>query len=312
MLSRVAAVALLMVAAPLLRADFTMGYEVILEVPAWLTPELAKQLKEGLRTRLPEFLTVQVRGDKGFFGTQRFKVVADYSKQEVTILEPPQKRFATMPMKDYPGAVRAAMPGMPGPVQAALGTTKPKFSIRKTGRSEYILGFSADEYEAEFSVEPAGELAARYQAPIAKTVLRLWIAAPENLVQPGVSYYMDKMQWLIANMNLVVLTQLGLGSLPGAGQEFTGAIEQLTKSNALVVQAELELYAPTLWMAEQELARAAGALPVALTNVVVAKISLELGGISFDEIEDGDFTPPITFVRVTPQQILSKPVAPGK
>jgi hypothetical protein len=297
----------------LLRADFTMGYEVSIDIPKGVLPELAQQLKNGAKTRLPQFLTLQARGDKGFFGTSKFKVIVDYPKQEVTIIEPAGKRFATVAMKDYAEAVRAAMSPVPGQVVQALESSKPKFGINKTGRSQNILGLPAEEYEAVFSIEPSATLASRFHDPIAKTVLRLWIASPEDLTRVGVSYYMDKLQWLITNMNLVVLTQLGLGGLPGGGQEFTAAIDRLTKENALVVQAELDVYAPTIAMVGQEMTRKEGdGPPPPLGNVIIAQVVAELGGLSFDPIEDSDLDVPIGFAKVTPQEILSTPVAPAK
>jgi hypothetical protein len=311
MLSRTLPAAVLLLAVQLLRADFTMGYEVSVSVPAWVPAELAKQLKEGVKTRLPEFLTLQARGDKGFFGTSKFKVIVDYSKQEVTIIEPAARRFATVAMKDYPAAVRAAMPEIPTGVQQVLEPSRAKFAINKTGRRDNILGLPAEEYEAVFSIDPPPALASKYHDAIAKTVLRLWITSPEDLTRIGVSYYMDRLQWLTTNMNLVVLTQLGLGGLPGGGREFTAAIDQLTRENALVVQAELDLYAPTIGMVEQEMARKETSASPPLSNLIIAEIVAELGGLSFDPIEDADLSVPVGFVKVTPLEILSKPVQPA-
>ena len=79
------------------------------------------------------------------------------------------------------------------------------------------------------------------------------------------------------------------------------------------MQAELDVYAPTIAMVGQEMTRKEGdGPPPPPGNVIIAQVVAELGGLSFDPIEDSDLDVPIGFAKVTPQEILSTPVAPAK
>jgi len=288
----------------LMRADFTMGYEIIVEVPAAVKAAVAEQLQKSVQAQLPPFLTIQVKDDRGFWGTSKFKTVVDYSTKQVTVIDSVGKRFATIPMDRYPAAANAAMPEPTAAAQA--GAAKANFTTRKTGRTQIVLGLPTEEYEATLSLPAPVALAGRYSSQVAKTVMRLWMAKPEDLLHIGVSYSMDKMSWFIIHMNPAVYLQKAVGRYPSYGDEFASYITQLSKDGALVMQAELDVYAPTLNMVGRELA---GESPVLPPDTLVLQVSEEIQGLAFDLLENAAFNVPVDYDEVDVKELL-RPYTP--
>ena len=99
-------------APPALNADVTIRYKTDFKVGALVPPAIMQQASNGQKPVLPSVVVVQVKGDKGYSNAALSASLIDFTKQEITIIDPAHKLFSTVDAKDYWGEIGAAMPAI--------------------------------------------------------------------------------------------------------------------------------------------------------------------------------------------------------
>jgi hypothetical protein len=95
---------------------------------------------------------IRVKGDKASFGINNLAALVDFTRQEVTILDPTQKAFATIPLSQYSARVKAAIPEMQAVMAQMFDPAKIKAASSPTRRAAIIQGVAAEERELTITV----------------------------------------------------------------------------------------------------------------------------------------------------------------
>ena len=106
------------------RADLTLRYTFTFHFGSFLPPQTVDSLKRQMANRMAEGTTLQIKGDRVYTSLGQMFTVADYAKGEITVVDPKTRRFASVPLADFPAKIVAVqkIPSMPRTPNASSTT----------------------------------------------------------------------------------------------------------------------------------------------------------------------------------------------
>jgi len=299
---------LLLSAAPVLNADVTVRYKTDFKMGSALPPGIAQQISGNQKAPFPPMFIIQIKGDKGYSNVGLVTSVLDFTTQQIMLIDAARKVFATVYMKDFPGEIGAAlpqMPPMPPAAQKILESVKSNFSVRKTGRTDMILGVQVEESELTLTVElpvpadlplPPGMFKPGEIVTVMKMVMQVWTAAsPEVLRVPALREWAAHIS-PTRLMNPAAMMQQILGNLPGFGASSAPMLDYFSKNNSPMLKTHSEIYMPIMARLAQ-LLRAQGQQPPAGfdADAPFAETNTEAVEISDASLDDSIFAVPADY-----------------
>ncbi len=305
-------------------ADVTVRFKNDIKQNA-MTPSTAQQGSINPKSLLPAVASIQIKGGKAYTDSGSVGVLVNFATQEVTLIDPAHKQFATTYLKDYLDELSASMPAvpaMPAGMQQIMDSMKTNFSSRKTGRTDMVLGVLVEENELTLSVDMpvpvppgTGAQGASPQAGQPMTLMRMvmdiWAPAPSEIERVPALGEWNKSRTSSAAALLDPFNgmQKLLSNLPGFGKSLAPAMEGLTKNPILLLRGRTEVYIPIMARLAP-LLRAQGKLPADFDpNAPLLQIDTEAVELSGAAIDDSAFQVPGDY-HSTPLADLMKSVMP--
>jgi hypothetical protein len=159
------------------RADLTLRHSLEMKFGAFLPPEAVEAVKKQMASGFPKEIITQVKGDKVYSKSGAVTSVTDCNTDQITLLDTGSKRYATVPMADYSGALQSPQTLSPE-VQQMFQDLKFDVRTKQTGRSGMLQGIRADEYEIVIALEMPGP---QHTAAGFMLTMQQWIANPEEV-----------------------------------------------------------------------------------------------------------------------------------
>jgi hypothetical protein len=298
-------------AAPVLHADVTVRYKTDFKLGSFL-PAAAQQQISSQKLPFPPVMVVQIKGDKGYSTAGLAASLLDFTKQQITVLDSTHKLFATVYMKDFPGEIGAAMPTMPSIPPAAqkiLESIKSNFSVRKTGRTDMILGVQVEESELTLTIQmpvpadlplPPGMFQPGEIVTVMKMVMQIWSATPAELARVPALGELGAHMSATRLMNPAAWLQQMLGRLPGFVEGATPMLDYFSKSNSPTLKSHGEIYIPVMARIAQ-LQQAQGQKPPAGldADAPLLEINSEATELSDAALDDSIFVVPADYQSTT-------------
>jgi hypothetical protein len=294
-------------ATPVLRADVTIRYKTDFKLGSFLPPAAQQQISNQ-KLPFPLAMVMQIKGDKGYSTAGLATSLLDFAKQQITVMDPAHKLFATVYMKDFPGEIGATMPAMPAIPPAAqkiLESVKSNFSVQKTGRTDMILGVQVEESELTLTIElpvpadlplPPGMFKPGEIVTVMKMVMHIWNATPGDVQRvPALGELASHMS-ATRLMNPAGWMQQTLGRLPGFSQGSGPMLDYFSKTNVPMLKVHSEIYMPVMAQIAQFL-QAQGQKPLAGfdANSPLAETNTEVVEISSATLDDSIFHVPADY-----------------
>jgi hypothetical protein len=277
---------------------------------------------------LPPFVLVQVKGDKGSSNAGISASLIDFTKQEITILDPMNKLFSTVDIKDYWGELAGAMPAMPAitpAAQAIVASIKTDFSCRKTGRTDTLVNVEVEETECTLSISlpvpagipmPPGMFPAGQPVTVIKVVMQNWSATAAEVQRvAALSELMTYKSSSAQLLNPAGAMQQALAKLPFIGQNFAPMLEEFSKNPSATMKSHVEVYLPVMVQLAPIL-RAQGQaqghpLPADFDpNAALAEVDIVVTELSSAPINDSVFQVPADY-HATPLADVLKSLLPA-
>ena len=245
-------------AAAHLHADATIRFKMDMKLAAGLPPVAAQQMANAQKSQLPRETVIQIKGDKAYSNAGKNIAVADFTKQQITLLDPDHKLFATAYIKDLPGEVGAAMalPSMPPAAQKFLASIKPDYSVQKTGKTGVILGVQAEETELTVSLQmlipadlpPAlGALKPGDTITLMKMVMHIWTPLPAEVTRVPALTELAAHSWKTLSPDPTAALQQMLPNFPGISDALAKMTQEMSKTaEAPALRTHVEMYIPVL------------------------------------------------------------------
>jgi len=291
-------IALVVVLAPLLRADATLRYHTDVKtaagvpgLPAGAGPDLG-----GMRDTV-----VRIKGNKAYSTQGNLTSIMDLTTRDVTLIDTVHKRFAKVSASQYAEQVKAAIPAMPTEARTALASMKSSVDTRNTGRTATIQGIQSEEHEFVLTMElpPGGPPGA---GPLMRMLMQIWTAKPEETQRvPALQEFQNYTAIATSTMNPMEMVSQVFSVLPGLGDSLRSMIADMSKSGSLSMRMHTEVSMPFLAaMAQQGVP-----LPPGFdASAPVIQMNQELVELSTESVEAALFEIPRDYQSATFEEIL--------
>jgi hypothetical protein len=222
----------LLIAPSFLRADTTIRYKT--EVTSAMAA-----------SALPAELLIYMKGNKGVTMSAGAKTIADFAKQEITLVDTGRQKYATIPASEYGAKLEQGVTQVAGAevLAAAAGmmnAMKVTCESKKSGRTEVIQGVQAEEREQNCSLAmqfPGGQASNPVTGMGMRFVTHIWFAsAVERLRVPGLWQLSGFELWFKYFAN--PLEALGK-FMPGG---MAGMFADMRKDQSAILRLSIETY----------------------------------------------------------------------
>jgi hypothetical protein len=301
------ALSLVLAAAAPLSADVTVRYKSDFKFNPSLPPAIAEQ---AMKNRPPTDSVIRVKGHKGLTEMLGLQNIVDTEKQMITVIDPTEKRFATVPVDAYMGAVTKAMPTLPPQAMQALSSMKAHSGSKATGRTETIRGVQAEEREVTVTVDaPDG---APFTGTMFKMAMQLWMAKPSEADRvPAVRELAALNLWNYGAMNPGAMMQKMLEQMPGMGDALKSLVEEFTKNKTMLLRTHVDIYMPMFaQLAKQMPAGASNPFGENFDgNAAFAQMTQQISELSTAPVPDSAFQVPADYKAAPLEDILKDMMA---
>jgi hypothetical protein len=297
-------VALGMLSPSMLSADVTVvsksDFQSLQPLPLGLSDQGFKPA-QGLSPGL-----VRIKGTKCASSAGALTTITDLLTQEITLIDSTKRIFATIPMSEYPDKLAAAIAS---PTAAASSKVKmsAKTSLRRTGRTDTILGIQVEEREIILSVETEILAGGPQSGPLFKFVLLVWTAKPEEMSSNPALRELGAFS-AVGNhfANPIEMLQKVVSTLTGTAEGMAAVVEEMGRVNSSVLRTEMEMYMPGLGAMAEKLAmqreqRVTGGFD---PNAPFMRTTLRVIEISTAPLEDAMFQVPTEFVAAPAEELM--------
>jgi hypothetical protein len=280
-------------------ADVTLRQTSIIKLPSFIPPEFQAQMREQLQGGMPAETLVRIQGDKAYASYGPLAAIADYARNEVTLLDPRGKRYASVPLAEFgdrfAAAMKATMRGAEQPLEQNLHFD---VATKKTGQVGLIQGIQTEESLTEITMQmppmtqaPAG-LLGEAGLSIIRVELRSWAAqAAEIRRVPALKELAEYTERSMRALDPSEFISKALATIPGFGEQLGETLGKLAKTNSgLTLKVSTAVYMPAI---SQLLQLAAGGAPLGFDpDGPIAEALTDVAEISTDAVPDGAFAVP--------------------
>jgi TonB family protein len=276
------------------RADLTMRHTLTIKFGSFLPPQAMDAIRQQLGNRMPEGTLVQVKGDRVCASMAKMFSVTDYAKGQITLVDPETRRFATVPLADYPAKILAAqkLPAMSPDAQRIFDNMKLDVKASKTGQTATIQGIRTEENLLVFSLEVTAGIQMRME-------IHNWTAGVDELQgRPELRELAAYVGRPKGPLNPVEMVTKILAAVPGMGEKLREPMQEIMKaSGGAVIRMQAATYMPAM-------AQAMGGGAPGATGEPAAEVTMELAELSAAPIPDSRFEVPAGYQTAAMEDLL--------
>lgn len=281
-------------------ADVTLRQASTVRLPSFIPPEFQEQMRDQLRGGMPAETLLRIRGDKAYASYGPLAAIADYGSNEVTLLDPKGKRFASVPLAEFGDRFAAALKAT-----VSRGAGQPlaqnlHFDVvtKKTGKVGLIQGIQAEESLTEITIEmplmtqAPGALPGEAGLSTMRLEMRSWVAqAVEIRRVPALKELAEYTGRSMRALDPSEFLTKALAALPGFGEQLGDTLGKLAKSNGgLTLKVSTAVYMPAI---SQLLQLGAGGAPAGFDpDGPIAEALTDVAEISTAAVPESAFTVP--------------------
>jgi TonB family protein len=221
-------------AGPAARADLTFWYKLTLKAGEGMPNEASAAVLHAMKAIPPETVT-RIRGDMSRSEAMGRVTLMDYARRQVTVLDPREKRFATVPFDEFPAAV-------PPPADAVEAQRNIDVYAAETGRFARVYGISVQEHAIVMSLVIPGSSGQPLEV---RVDMGLWLPlADETARVPELNEYAAWAARVRGSRDPMEMLNRLFAAVPGFSQQMRAATESLREAGdapPLKVQIEVRM-----------------------------------------------------------------------
>jgi len=294
-----------------LRADVTIRYQNDFQPAASLQPLLQQMFKAAQANG--SGTEIRMKGGKSYTVTGGWTQIVDFTKQEVTILDPAHKTYATFPVSELADKMTAAMPQSAPQQSQALENVMSQIKVatdtKITGHTDTILGVEAEEREVTVSMDLPLPPAMQQPGggPAIKLVMHIWTAKPdETMRNPAIRELAGYSQWQKYALNPAGMLEKITGKFPGVANALKPMFEELFKNSGVMMRNRVEMYMPFVaTLAKQMSAQGQGkAMPNIDPDAPLMVMNQEVAELSSAPVDAALFEVPKDYTSAPPGDVI--------
>jgi hypothetical protein len=189
---------------------------------------------------------LRLKDGKGFSTSAGYNSIADFTTQEITLLDATTSRYAKLQASRLSGLVAAAAPKLPPEALAVMAAMKTETSPAKvTGRTAVIQGVESEEREIVFSITgPA--IPNMPPGPMVRMVMQIWTAKPAEVLRvPAIRELTGYSLWSWVTMNPTSGMEGMMKQMPGFMDSLEPMMAAIQKGTT-VMRTHVEMFMPAM------------------------------------------------------------------
>jgi len=185
--------------------------------------------------------------------------------------------------------------------------------MKKTGRTETILGIQADETEGLLTVEGPAIPGMAQSGPSMKMVMHIWTARPEEVLRSqALREFSGYTQYSALFLNTADMVKKMMGRMPGFGGGFESMFREIQQSNTAVLRIRMEIRMPMMALIAQQMAKAGQPFPAGFDpDAPLMQMNQELVELSSTPVDDGVFAVPQGFHEAPFEDLVKTAIPPA-
>ncbi|MGC9946673.1 MAG: hypothetical protein ABSF64_09935 [Bryobacteraceae bacterium] len=289
--------------APGLRADVTLRYETEFKPAAALQP-IMEQFMKAMQTGTST--SIRMKGNQGYTTAGKWIEIFDFTKGDVTLVDPASKTFAALPLSQLvdkmAGAMPQAAPQQMQAVQQILASMKTSVDSKVTGKTTEIQGVQAEEREITFTMEmpmPAGMPKPTGPSINVKMVMHIWTAKKEEALRlPAIRELTGYQAWQKYIMNPAGMFEKLAGKMPGMANAIGPLVDEMSKNQSVILRNRMEIYMPFLAVVAKQMATQGQSFPALDPDAPLIEIDQEVAELSTAPVDASLFEIPKDYTAV--------------
>ncbi|MBS1853960.1 MAG: hypothetical protein JST11_01240 [Acidobacteria bacterium] len=230
-----------MLLTPAARADLTIHYKSTFEFSSGLPPQMADAMKRQMAGAMPAESTVRIHGDQVASEFGKLTYLIDYGKQQVILLHPASKRYASLPAADFGKQVEALIPEQ---ARAMMQQMKMDVTAAKSGKTAMVHNVPVEEFLLTLTVDVPNPAGTTMQM---KIEVHNWMATAEAVERfPELKQWNTKKWTSIAGLSPAEMSSSAFGQGPFA-EKMREAMQGVMKdSTGLMLKSENRVFMPSM------------------------------------------------------------------
>jgi hypothetical protein len=288
------------------RADLTLRWNMNWKFTEGL-PSQFTQAAGAQAALTPQSMTIRYSKGRAFMEQGSIRMVADYDKGVITMIDPEGKRLATMQASEYPPKLDTAA-GLPPEARKIFEQMTFDVQSKRPGRFDTIRGIKTEEHEIRMAMTmptPAASFEMNF-------IMSQWMpTAAEVQRVPVLRQCAEFVTRAKGSMDPTSMMQKAFGSFPGLGEKFKGVFDEMLKSAPTVgLRMRMTLIMPSLAKMVEPLRSQGIALPENFDGTI-GNLLMEVDQMDESPVPDSAFAIPEGYQTV-PMMDLFKAMAASK
>ena len=302
--------ALAVLAAPALRADVTIRYQSEFKPSAALQPLLGPFMKAA---QAGSEQSVRMKGSKAYTTAGNWIQIFDFVKEEVTLIDPAHKTFATLPVSQLADKMAGALPQpaatQTSDMQQALASIKSHVDSKATGKAAEIQGVQAEEREVTITLDLPMPASMNQTGPSVRLVMHIWTAKKEEALRvPAIRELTGYQAWQKYVMNPAGMLDKMFGKMPGMSNTMGPMFDELYKNPSVILRMHMEMYMPLLAALARQKAGQGQAAPAIDPDAPFMEMNQEVAELSSAPVDASLFEIPKDYAAVAADEMIREMV----
>jgi hypothetical protein len=282
-----------------LRADVTIRYRSEVTLPAALQPVAEKLLKPA---QAGAEISVRMKGNKAYTTSGDWIQIFDFVKQEVTLINPAHKTFASLPVSrlsdEMAGALPQVTPEQMQDAQKAMASIKTNVESKMTGNTAEIEGIQAEEREVTLTMDLPLPAAMNQGGPSVRLVMHIWTPKKEEVLRVAAIRELTGYQnWQRYVMNPTGMLDKLFGKM-GMPNTMGPMFEEVYKNSSVILRTRMEIYMPFLAVLAKRMGGQDETLPAIDPDAPVMEMNQEITELSSAPVDAALLEIPAGFTAV--------------
>jgi hypothetical protein len=288
------------------RADVTLRYSVDFKAGPAMPPQAVEAMKTQLQ--MPMKQVTYLKGSKAYAKVFGFTAISDFDGAVITVLDPKNKRYATVSAAEYVAAA-GKQAELPPEARKVLEAMRFDVTSRATGRASVIKGIDAEERELVLSMSMPAGLQGGPKGM--RMVYSIWTprsdAAVNNPALQELALYTAR---AYAGMNPADMMQKMFTQTPGMAQKLKAMIDEFKNMQA-VLGFRGAMYVPGMAEMMEKLRQAGQPVPEGLDpNAPMMEFTMDLEEMSTATVPDSVFQVPSDYVLGPMDEVMKSALPP--
>ena len=288
------------------RADVTLRYQTEFKPAAALKPLLEPLLKT---MQAGPAVSVRMKGNKGYTTAGAWSEIFDFAKQEVTLIDPARKTFATLPASQFSDKMAGAMPqtntDQMQAMQKAMESIKTHIDSKMTGKTAEIQGVQAEEREITLTLDVPLPTSMAQTGPTMKMTMHIWTATKEEALRvPAIRELTGYQAWQKYMMNPVGMLEKMTAKMPGMSQTVGPLLDEIFKNPSVILRTRMEIYMPFMATMAKQMAAQGKDLPGLDPDAPLLEMSQEVAELSSAPVDAALFEIPKDYTAVPADDMI--------